>query len=63
MVAAIRYVQPWLVEIIAVTPPALTYVAALTVTADAFFSALVLRRTGDIDLMSLPQLVRTLQTE
>ena len=47
----------------AVTPPALTYAAALTVTADAFFSALVLRRTGDIDLMSLPQLVRTLQTE
>ena len=63
VVAAIRYVQPWLVEIIAVTPPALTYAAALTVTADAFFSALVLRRTGDIDLMSLPQLVRTLQTE
>ena len=27
------------------------------------FKTLVLRRTGDIDLMSLPQLVRTLQTE
>ncbi len=63
VVAAIRWVQPGLMAMITITPPALTYSVLLLLVADAFFSALVLRRTGDIDLMSLPRLMRTLQTE
>jgi uncharacterized membrane protein len=63
VVIAVRCVQPWTVRVLASVPPALTYGVLLAVIADAFFSALVLRRTGDVDMMSLPKLLRALQAE
>jgi uncharacterized membrane protein len=63
VVIAVRCVQPLLVSVLGSVPPALTYGVLLAVIADAFFSALVLRRTGDVDMMSLPKLLRALQAE
>ena len=63
VVIAVRCVQPLLVSVLATVPPALTYGVLLAVIADAFFSALVLRRTRDVDMMSLPKLLRALQAE
>jgi hypothetical protein len=63
VVIAVRCVQPLLVSVLATVPPALTYGVLLAVIADMFFSALVLRRTRDVDMMSLPKLLRALQAE
>lgn len=63
VVLTIRFVHPWAALLSSRMPSWLTYVMLLVLTADALFSALVLRRGGDVELMSMRHLVRALQTE
>lgn len=63
VVLTVRFVHPWLVPAAATMPPLVTYAALLVLTADSFLSALVLRRSGDVELMSLGNLVKNLKTE
>ena len=63
VVLTIRFVHPWAALLSARMPPWLTYAMLLVLTADALFSALVLRRGGNVELMSLRHLARALQTE
>ena len=62
VVLTIRFVHPWAAALAVRMPPGLTYAMLLLLTADAFFSALVLRRGGDVGLMSLRRLMRALET-
>ena len=54
---AVRYAQPPLEELILRIPPGLTFAAMLLCTADTVISLHLLRRSGNIDLMSVPRLV------
>ena len=60
-VLAVWYVQPWVNGIIAGIPPILDYIVVLLLIVDSFFSVRVLRKFHNIDLMSLPALMRELQ--
>lgn len=62
VVLTVRFVHPWLVPVAAAMPPLVTYAALLLLTVDGFLSALVLRRSGDVSLMSLGNLVQKLKT-
>ena len=55
-----RYVHPWIALAASVMPAPVTYGALLLFIADGFLSARVLRRGGNVDLMSLPRLIRAL---
>ena len=57
---AVRYVQPRLEPVIAAIPSEVTLCAVLLLTADSFFSARILRRSGNIDLLGLGNLWREL---
>lgn len=61
VVLTVRFVHPWAAMLAVRMPPMLTYAMALLLTVDAFFSALVLRRGGDVELMSLRRLLHTLE--
>ena len=61
IVVTVRYVHPWVVWLAAALPPQLTYAAALVLTADAVLSAQVLRRGGDVGLMSVKSLLKALE--
>lgn len=61
VVLTVRFVHPWAVRLAALIPPWVSYAVLLLLTADAFFSALVLYRSGDVELMSVKNLVRKLQ--
>ena len=56
----VRYVHPRIALAASVMPASVTYGALLLFIADGFLSARVLRRGGDVDLMSLPRLIRAL---
>ena len=56
----VRYVHPWVSALARSMPPAVTCAVLLLFVADCFLSARVLRRSGDIDLMSLPRLLSAL---
>ena len=56
----VRYVHPWIALAASVMPAPVTYGALLLFIADGFLSARVLRRGGNVDLMSLPRLIRAL---
>ena len=58
----VRYVHPWVSALARSMPPAVTCAALLVLVADCFLSARVLRRSGDIDLMSLPRLAAALRS-
>ena len=62
VVLAVQFVHPWALVLALWMPPALTYALLLLLTADAFLSALVLRRGGDVELMSVRNLLRALET-
>ena len=61
VVLAVRWVQPWLVMLVAVIPPLLTWVMLGILISDTFFSLRILLHSHDVDLMSLPRLMRWLQ--
>lgn len=61
VVLAVRVVQPWLAWIVLWMPPILTWAVAGLLVADTFFSLRILLCSRDIDLMSLPRLMRWLQ--
>lgn len=61
VVLTVRLVHPWAVVWAARMPPWVSYAMLLLLTADAFFSALVLRRSGDVELMGVKNLVRKLR--
>ena len=61
VVLAVRWVQPWLAGLIAGIPPLLTWGMLWLMIADTFFSLRILLHGRDVDLMSLPRLVRWLQ--
>lgn len=61
VVLTVRFVQPWAAALAAAMPERLTYAALLLLTADAAVSALVLRRSGDVELMSVKKLLQTLR--
>ena len=63
VILTIRLIQPWAALLAALVPPWLSYAALLLLTADAFFSARVLRRSGDVSLMGLTNLREKLQQE
>ena len=63
VVLTMRFVHPWALWLAGRMPLWLGYATMLVLTADALFSALVLRRGGDVELMSLRHLARALQTE
>ena len=56
----VRYVHPWIALAASEMPAPVTYGALLLFIADGFLSARVLRRGGNVDLMSLPRLIRAL---
>ena len=58
--ATARYIHPWAAALARHTPPAVTYGLLLVFVADCFLSVRVLRRSGDIDLLSLPRLAAAL---
>lgn len=60
-VAAVYLVQPYLTELARLLPPQLAYGLALLLVVDTFFSARVLRQSRDVELMSLPRLLRYLR--
>ena len=62
VVLVVQFVHPWALLLALAVPPVLTYALLLVLTADAFLSALVLRRGGDVELMSLRNLLRALET-
>ena len=59
--ATVRWIHPWVLALTARIPPAVTLAALLVFVADGFLSARVLRRSGDVDLMSLPRLASALR--
>ena len=62
VVLTVRFAHPWALTLALGIPPVLTYALLLVLTVDAFLSALVLRRGGDVELMSLRKLLRALET-
>ena len=62
VVLTVRFVHPWVAWLAAAVPDWLTYGALLLLTADTVVSALVLRRGGDVELMSVKNLLRWLET-
>lgn len=63
VVLTIRFVHPWAALLAASMPPWLTYAMLLVLTVDAFFSALVLRRSGNVELMRVWNLAQNLRKE
>lgn len=63
VVLTVRFLHPWAVALAVLMPRWLSYAMLLVLTADAFFSALVLRRSGDVSLMGLSNLWQNLQQE
>ncbi len=63
VVLTIRFVHPLAVVLAAAVPPIVSYGMLLLLTVDAFFSALVLRRSGDVSLMGLSNLWGNLRQE
>lgn len=61
VVLTMRFVHPWAAALAAVIPAWLGYAMLLLLTVDGFFSALVLRRSGDVELMSFPHLLQVLR--
>ena len=61
VVLTMRFVHPWAAALAAVIPAWLSYAMLLLLTVDGFFSALVLRRSGDVELMSFPHLLQVLR--
>ncbi len=59
--ATVRWIHPWVLALTARIPPAVTLAALLLAVADGFLSARVLRRSGDVDLMSLSRLASALR--
>ena len=55
-----EYVHPWVSALAQNMPPAVTCAVLPVLVADCFLSARVLRRSGDVDLMSLPRLLSAL---
>ena len=62
VVLTVRFVHPWVARLAAAVPDWLTYGALLLLTVDTVVSALVLRRSGDVELMSVKKLLRWLET-
>ncbi len=62
VVLAVRFVQPVLARLVAAVSPGMTFVLLLVLVVDTFFSTRVLLCSRDIDLMSLPRLLRWLRT-
>ena len=60
--AAVRWVQPVLWPLAASVPAGAGYAMVLLLIADGFFTARILRRSGDIDLLSPRKLLRELRT-
>ena len=56
----VRYVHPWIALAASVMPAPVTYGALLLFSADGFLTARLLRRGGNVDLRSLPRLIRAL---
>ena len=61
VVLTMRFVHPRAAALAAVIPAWLSYAMLLLLTVDGFFSALVLRRSGDVELMSFPHLLQVLR--
>lgn len=61
VVLTVYFIQPWAARLTAAMPPWLSYILLLLLTVDAFFSALVLRRSGSVELMSVKKLVLALR--
>lgn len=62
VVLTVRFVHPWVAWLSAAVPDWLTYGALLLLTVDTAVSALVLRRSGDVELMSVKKLLQSLET-
>ena len=62
VVLTVRFVHPWVAWLAAAVPDWLTYGALLLLTVDTVVSALVLRRSGNVELMSVKKLLRSLET-
>ena len=60
--AVLRWVQPVLWPLAASVPAGADYAMLLLLIADGFFTARILRRSGDIDLLSPRKLLRELRT-
>lgn len=60
--AVLRWVQPMLWPLAASVPAGAGYAMLLLLIADGFFTARILRRSGDIDLLSPRKLLRELRT-
>ena len=60
--AVLRWVQPVLWPLAASVPAGAGYAMVLLLIADGFFTARILRRSGDIDLLSPRKLLRELRT-
>ena len=60
---SLRYVQPGLAMLAGKLPPEAALAAGLLLLADGAVSARLLRRSGDIDLLGLGNLYRTLRQE
>ena len=58
----VRYVHAWVSALAARIPPVISLAVLLVFVADCFLSARVLRRGGDIDLLSLRRLASALCT-
>ena len=63
MVLTVRFVHPWVPVLASAMSPAWSYAMLLVLTTDAFFSVLVLRRSGDVELMGWGKLQKKLQKE
>lgn len=63
VVVTVRLIHPWLLPAAAAVPPLITYAALLLLTADSVLSAQVLRRSGDVSLMRLGNLMQKLKAE
>ena len=63
VVLTIRFVHPLAALLASAVPAAISYAMLLVLTTDAFFSALVLRRSGDVELMDLANLRKNLRQE
>jgi len=61
VVLAVQFVHPWAESLASAVPTWLTYTALLVLTADAVLSAQVLRRGGDVELMSIKNLLQSLE--
>ena len=62
VVLTVRFVHPWAAALASTIPDWLTYVMLLLLTVDTVVSALVLRRGGDVALMSVKKLLQSLET-